>query len=420
MRKTIFQKLAITTLGVTLSFGVLEASLKHPAVGVSLYTITDLGTLGGDSYGSGINNLGQVIGNSGISYKCFSSSEGTHDCVAYHAFRTAANSAINPSTDDIGLLGGINSFPHGINDSGQVAGGDGYAFRTAANSAINLVTDNLGTLGGVDSSGYSTGSFAYGINNSGQVVGNSGTVSGVIHAFRTAANSAINPATDDLGTLGGSSSNAYGINSSGQVIGDSLTVNGVSHAFRTAANSAINLATDDLGTLGGIDSYAYGINNSGQVVGSSAPFNVGYRTSYHAFRTAANSAINPATDDLGTLGGSSSTAFGVNSSGQVVGDSLTANGDDHAFLYDGNGMYDLNSLASNLDGFSFLGGAFGINDSGQIAGTGFLPDGSRRAFLATPVSSKSVPEPSNSAALGILILGFLPIAKKLSSKKPFN
>ena len=130
--------------------------------------------------------------------------------------------------------------------------------------------------------------------------------------------------------------------------------------------------------------------------------------------------INPSTDDLGTLGGSSSYAFGINNPGQVIGDSLTSSGDHHAFLDTGNSMYDLNSLASNLGGFSVLSAAFGINDSGQIVGGGLLSNGSSHAFLATPVSSKSVPEPSNSAALGILSLGVLLIAKKLSSKKLFD
>jgi probable HAF family extracellular repeat protein len=132
------------------------------------------------------------------------------------------------------------------------------------------------------------------------------------HAFRTASNSPINSATDDLGTFGGTDSQAYSINSSGQVVGSATTPGETgNHAFRTAANSPIDPATDELGTLGSAFSVASGVNDLGQTVGKSQTDD-----GYHAFRTAPNSLINPATDDLGIPG---SVAQGINNAGQVVG-----------------------------------------------------------------------------------------------------
>jgi len=118
--------------------------------------------------------------------------------------------------------------------------------------------------------------------------------------------------------------------------------------------SAASYTFTELGTLGGSSSIAYGINDSGQVVGYSYLTGNG---SYHA--TLWNSAM---ATDLGTLGGSSSIANGINNSGQVVGTSYTA-GDSarYAALWKGGVRINLGSLGG-------VGGATAINDAGQIVG----------------------------------------------------
>jgi len=175
-------------------------------------------------------------------------------------------------------------------------------------------------------------------------------------------------------------SSAYGINNSGQVVGESIVPSTNvfrSNAFRTAPNSAIAPVTDNLGTLGGNSSTAYDINDSGQVVGESNK--TIYGSNSRAFLWNSTSGM----QDLGTLGGLSSVAYGINNSGQVVGSSETAIsnseqvvGEFRAFLWDSTtGMQDLGTLGG------FESSAYDINDSGQVVGTAGTIDGDTHAFL---------------------------------------
>src|SRR5690349_11177018 len=110
----------------------------------------------------------------------------------------------------------------------------------------------------------------------------------------------------------------------------------------------------DLGTLGGTASFAYGINSSGTIVGQSATSN---NAAYHAFSYSGG-----VMRDLGTLpGGTVSVAYAINSSGTIAGASYT-NGSSNpiylnAFSYSGGVMTDLGTLGGNYSR------AYGINNS---------------------------------------------------------
>lgn len=318
----------------------------------SKFTVTDLGTLGGDiSYGFGINASGQVTG---WSY--------TPGNAAIHAVRWTGT-----TPRDLGALGGTESYGIGINASGKIAGR--YLVPNSTNFRAVRWSPSAQALDSTSQAGYA-------INTSGQIAGADDILAnGTSHAMRWT-----NTSPQDLGTLGGSYSSGLGINDSGQVAGwSSLPFPNTSqvHAVRWTGTSA-----GDLGTLGGSSSYGYGINASGQVAGRS---NVINDSAEHAVRWTGTTPT-----DLGTLGGVHSYGYAINAAGDVVGMSMisptltTA----HAFLYTNGKMYDLETLLPAGSGVTEMivsSQGNSINDQGQIAVTGRVNGGSQHALLLSPV-----------------------------------
>jgi probable HAF family extracellular repeat protein len=316
--------------------GLLCVLAATQSLAGTAYTMTDLGTLGGDNTtGNVINARGQIAG--------YSDPESGADHIFLYD---------HTGMHDLGVLeGGTLNFVYAINDNGQVVGTSVQAYRSEHGSL-----HDLGTLGG-------STSHAYAINSSGQVVGVSEPEKGrsIEHAFLYD-----NTGMHDLGTLGGSDSEAWAINDKGQIIGISVTDNDETHAFLYD-----NTAMHDLGTLGGHKSKAYSINSSGQVVGVSETEETRY--SEHAVLEHAFLYDNTGMHDLGTLGGDYSEAWAINDNGQIVGQSHTVHNENHAFLYDNTGMHDLGPLN---------GSAYRINSSGQAVGSNkATPTHKEHAFL---------------------------------------
>jgi probable HAF family extracellular repeat protein len=119
----------------------------------------------------------------------------------------------------------------------------------------------------------------------------------------------------------------------------------------------------DLGTLPQqTHSLGWGINSSGQVVGNSYTSGVGRAFLYS----------NGSMSDIGTLGGSNAFAQAINDVGQITGEAALANGTQNVFLYSGGQMIDLGKPGSGS----------AINNAGQIAGTANFGSG-LHAFLYT-------------------------------------
>ena len=108
--------------------------------------------------------------------------------------------------------------------------------------------------------------------------------------------------------------------------------------------------------------------------------------------TRAEAELTYSVTDLGTLGGTTSSANGVagqgqNAAGMIVGSSTASDNSPHAFLYVNGQMFDLNTLCdlSQTD-FRVLTAAKSISDSCLIIGEGITNNGDNHAFLLAPLS----------------------------------
>ncbi len=156
---------------------------------------------------------------------------------------------------------------------------------------------------------------------------------------------------------------ANAISDRNELAGD-LIFDGYRHAFRSSHDRI-----EDLGTLGGRSSSGNAINRHGTIVGSSLTSSPEWQT--HAFV----SAIHGTMQDLGTLGGEHSEATAISDSGHIVGSAWNESGRSEAFVYSDGVMQGLGSLSG------VSSAALGLNERGDIVGWWSQDGFDRRAFL---------------------------------------
>ena len=347
-------KSCITAITLT----AISLTASKSALAVSLYSVTDLGSLTGEtfSFATDINDSGEVAINSLASSFFYS----------------------NGSLQKISPLPGDNQLSvTGINNLGQVVGNSVGRNNFTGNNPFlysNGITQPLPIQNAIP----------YAINDRTQIVGGASGLGPFLYS-------------DGIATSIGDPANvAYSLNNLGQVVGF------------LSSNTAFLYQNGLTTNLGALPVYQYSvandINDLGQVVGTSAFSAV---DDGRAFLYSSSTGI----QDLGRLRPTDLFSFGagINNLGQVVGFSGTnsnffapdGNGL-RAFLYSDNTLYDLNDLiAPGSDAGFTLTAASAINNKGQIVGRGAV-NGQLRAFLLTPTSSVSVAEPTS----GVPILSF--------------
>ena len=325
-------------------YRLLHGGTQTPSDIRAAYSIADLGVVSSYDYSFAdkVNNKGQVSGE--ITDKEFEK---------IHGFFYSGS-----KMTDIGTLGGEFSVANGLNDSGQVVG----TSDTNSDEVRGFVWQNgkmtrIGTLGGPFSA-------ATGINNKGEVVGISAASSGQAHAFIW-----------NNGSMRDISAQCPGKQNAASVINDNSDIAGVFtedgqsiHTFVLSGNKSRPLPT-----LGGMYAFPTGISKS-QVVGY-ATLRGDEKVHGYAWQSGG-------IKDLGTLGGDTSLALGVNNNGQIVGGAETSSGMFRAALWANGKATDLNTLLPSGSGWQLIV-AGGINDKGQIAGYGIVGN-TVHAFLMTP------------------------------------
>jgi probable HAF family extracellular repeat protein len=334
-----------TSCGATLPLLLVLAAPSAQAL-PALYHVTDLGP---DSEGRHINASGEVSG------------------IDNRSNAMAPAVWIDGAVTDLAAPNGEGS-ANWVNASGEVGG----AVRAADQSAHAALWSNSGALTDLGAIIGAHSSFVAAIDDGGDCAI---AADGV--AYLSTGCTGTNLV--DIGSLGGGNTAVTGFTNNGWITGLSNTsADDQPHAFVYRHGHM-----RDLGFLHGYhDAGAYGVNTSGHVVGTlGAHAHVQFAGFFWNGTRMAK---------IGTLGGRSSQAFGINRSDVVVGSAQTVLKHWHAYVFDQRAanapVLDLNLMLDASGHGWTLVEARDINDAGQILVLGLVKgDIHERFAVLTPV-----------------------------------
>lgn len=387
---------------------------------------TELGTLGGaSSFAYGINSAGQIVGSSDpcpngiqVGQRAFIWQNGS--MIALDPSTSSNDSSIALAINDSGSIAGyINGTLPVIWKAATIAASPGGAVRSnnvvtiTATTVHNFAVGDSVTIGGVADASFD-GNFTIASVPSGATFTYSQAGSDAASGAGTAWDRVALTALACQFGPPNCQAKALAINDSGQAAGWGLGpfVTGPLGSYN--ANQAVmwdaNGQPTGLGSLGNFfNDQANAMNSKGDVVGYSQIDG----PTVHAVLWQNGNPQNP--QDLGAIPGidplygvanitdTNSSAWGVNSKGNVVGVSgagtniaLQGSGG-RAFLYTNGQVYDLLSLLAPGTNWRRLEVAWAINDNGMIVGLGIDANQQEHGFLLTPVITQTTISISSTA-----------------------
>lgn len=344
-----------------------------PAVGRSQeYTVTDLGTLGGNfSIATSVNNKGQVAGQSTTPTQIQSVSEGQADAFLYS----------NGKMIDLGNFGGdsgsniayyfTGNSANAVNDNGVVAGmafdadGNPHPFLWSAGTMQDLAPGQVGGAYGINANNVAVGIIGYGyssgdFNGFGAIFNGVGNFAGVPVPASLYVSSPV--AINNSGQIAGSCSAdedtiVFGCLAVGTTAQELAPLNNFSVTLANAINASGNTCGEDLWNSDN------GPTATAWVGGS--PVKLGWPANIR-----------------------DSECDGMDDYGQYVGNANTGESNQVGVFWDPvNGARDLNKLIPKFfrKGHEFrIQNAVALSDSGFIAANCVLEDGQTHACLLTP------------------------------------